>query len=177
MSRLKLILVVTSLAVSGAFAVVRGQSEQPAPYVLGWNEGELLTNDRHLTSINVSPETGSTDLSFMTTEVSPGAGILIHRHQLQEEVLFVHRGSGTFIVGDERVPVREGTTIYVPPGTWHGMENPDSDVDIVFVVTPAGLIENFFRNTMWNPAGEPKQVSEDEMIRLSDLYDSIARPD
>jgi mannose-6-phosphate isomerase-like protein (cupin superfamily) len=112
--RLALFIVSACLLV---IAALRGQQSDGArPYVLGWNGGELLTDSQgRTTSITVSPETtGSTDLSFWTTEIPPDSNILVHRHDRTEEILFVHRGTGTLLLGDEQLEVREGATIYVP---------------------------------------------------------------
>ena len=151
-------------------------TEAAEAYILGIDEGETLINDQgHTTYIKVSPETGSTSMAWMATDMPPGSDIIVHRHDRAEEVLFLHKGSGTFILGEERVDVQEGATIYVPPGTWHGMENPDEHVHIVFAVSPFGL-ENFFREMMWHPGEEPKQFSSEEISELARLHDSVARP-
>ena len=87
----------------------------------------------------------------------------------------MHKGSGTFILGDERIEVQEGATIYVPPGTWHGMENPDEHVHIAFAVSPTGL-EGFFREIMSQPGKEPKRFTPEEISEIEKLHDSVARP-
>ena len=150
-----------------------GQAQQATPYVLHWHEGEIRSDSQGRTiSITVSPATGSTDLSFWTTEIPPGGRILVHRHDRTEEILFVHKGSGTVLVGDERINVQEGSTIYVPRGTYHGLENEsDDDIVIAFVATPPDLV-NFIRGLGW-PAGEqPRLLTDEEMKDLEDRYDS-----
>ena len=149
------------------------QAPQATPYVSPWHEGELLYDSQgRTTSITVSPEMGSTDLSFWTTEIPPGSGILVHRHDRTEEILFVHKGSGTLLLGDERINVQEGSTIYVPRGTYHGLENEsDDDIVIAFVATPPDLV-NFIRGLGW-PAGEqPRLLTDEEMKDLEERYDS-----
>ena len=144
-------------------------------YVLGIDEGEILENSRGRTTIiKVSPETGARDLAWMSSDMPPGSNILVHRHDRAEEILFVHKGSGTVILGDERLEVEEGSTIFVPPGTWHGMDNPDDHVHIVFVVSPSGL-ENFFRGMYWHPGEEPKQLTPEQISEIAQKHDSVAR--
>lgn len=151
-------------------------SEPAEAYILSIDAGETLINDQgHTTYIKVSPQTGSTNMAWMATDIPPGANILVHRHDRAEEVLFVHQGSGTFILGDERIEVGEGATIYVPPGTWHGMENPEEHVHIAFAVSPVGL-EGFFREIMWQPGEGPKRFSPEEISEIEKLHDSVARP-
>ncbi len=149
------------------------QALQATPYVLHWHEGELLSDSQgRTTNITVSPATGSTDLSFWTTEIPPGSDILVHRHDRTEEILFVHKGSGTVLVGDERIKVQEGSTIYVPRGTYHGLEN-DSDEDIViaFVATPPELID-FIRAISWPAGDQPRLLTNEELKAIEERYDS-----
>jgi mannose-6-phosphate isomerase-like protein (cupin superfamily) len=40
-----------------------------------------------------------------------------------EEIYYVIRGSGTFLLGDGEYPVRDGDAIFVPHGVQHGMKN------------------------------------------------------
>jgi mannose-6-phosphate isomerase-like protein (cupin superfamily) len=46
-----------------------------------------------------------------------------------EEIYYVVRGSGTFILGDEHIPVRPGSAVYVAPDTEHRAIN-ESDVEM-----------------------------------------------
>lgn len=171
------------IAIASLFAIAyalplptTGQDEASEPYAVGFDDGEVLLDDQgRTTSIAVSPETGSTDLAFWTTELPAGSDIILHRHDRTEEILFIHRGSGMLIVGDERVPVQEGTTIFVPRGTYHGMEPQENDLTIVFVATPPGLV-NFFRALGWHEGEEPKVLTLDEIQLLEQRYDSIANP-
>ncbi len=146
MMRTKLAVIAVCFLLPSGFALVGCQAPQATPYVLRWNEGELLSDSRgRTTSVTVSPQTGSTDLSFWTTEIPPGSNITVHRHDRTEEILFVHKGSGTVLLGDERINVQEGSTIYVPRGTYHGLENEsDDDIIIAFVSKPQDLV-NFIR--------------------------------
>ena len=158
-------------------AALRGQQSDGAkPYVFGWNEGEILTDSqRRTTSITVSPETGSTDLSFWTTEIPPNSNILVHRHDRTEEILFVHKGAGTLLLGDEQVEVREGATIYVPKGTYHGLENTSGHpIVVAFVASPPDLV-NFIRGISWRQGDIPRQLTDVQIQELEKRYDSIAR--
>ena len=177
MNRIKLVVIAACFLLSCSFALQRGQTPQASPYVLGWNDGELLSDSQgRTTSVTVSPEMGSTDLSFWTTEIPPGSNIEVHRHDRTEEILFVHKGSGTLLLGEERMEVQEGSTIYVPRGTYHGLENESGDdIVIAFVATPPDLV-NFIRG-MGSPAGgELRQLTDEQIRALEQRYDSIARP-
>ena len=50
------------------------------------------------------------------------------------------------MLGYARMPVEKGSAIYVPKGVWHGVENPDSELLLLWVVAPLGLEEFFVRS-------------------------------
>jgi quercetin dioxygenase-like cupin family protein len=156
-----------SLVVGKCF---RSPTVEAYAYVVGWNQGEALIDGRGRTnSINVSPATGSINVGLTTQDMPPGSGIAVHQHSTTEEILFIYEGEATLIVGEERVPVKAGDTVFVPPGIDHGLENHDSRVRLVGVVTPPGL-EGFFREISWRPGDEPKQFTPDQIQEIADRY-------
>jgi mannose-6-phosphate isomerase-like protein (cupin superfamily) len=114
-------------------------------YVIGPTEGEhLIRNDGSVYFIRVDPSRGSNNMALGTQQVPIRTGIRVHQHQEADEVLFVLEGSGFGMLGDARMAVEKGSAIYVPQGVWHGVENPDSELLLLWVVAPPGL-EAFFR--------------------------------
>jgi mannose-6-phosphate isomerase-like protein (cupin superfamily) len=83
-------------------------------------------------------------MALGTQQVPRRAGIRVHQHQEADEVLFVLEGTGFAVLGDKRMPIEKGSAIYIPKGVWHGVENPDSELLLLWVVVPPGL-EAFFR--------------------------------
>ncbi len=126
-------------------------------YVLQKNEGEVLNDPRGRTIIiKVSPESGAAHLSMGATEMPKGAGIFVHRHDHAEEILFVHRGNGFALINGDSIAISEGSTLFIPPGTWHGVKNPNDSMNILFILTPQGQ-EKIFRALAappgtWTPA-------------------------
>jgi len=120
---------------------------QPSGYVLQWDEGEkMIYGPRHaLFNIKVNPKTGSQHLIMGTSQIAGGTGIPIHMHEHEDEILFVHRGEGTAVVGDKTFPAKEGATIYVPRGTWHGVQNPGGSkpVEMLWIFSQPGMDEYF----------------------------------
>ena len=150
-----------------------GDSE---PYILTKDEGEILTDRQgRTTRVKVSPKTGSRYLAMGTQEFPAGSSTLIHKHDHTEEILYITEGSGTLVLGDERFTIQPDTTVWVPPGTWHGVEKVDSNMHVLWIVTPPGL-ENFFRKMFWLPGYEPKQLTPQEIAEIEQQHDSIARP-
>ena len=134
-------------------------------YVLGPAEGEHLIRNAGSILIKVDPSRGSNSMALGTQQVPIGTGIMVHQHHAADEVLFVLEGTGFGVLGDTRMPVEKGSAIYVPRGVWHGVENPDSELVLLWVVAPPGL-EAFFREVASAPGAPPKQLSREE---LSDI--------
>ena len=49
--------------------------------------------------------------------VPPGAGTLMHRHLLSEEIYYFVSGRGEMVLGLERFGVNAGDTVLIPPNT------------------------------------------------------------
>ena len=61
-----------------------------------------------------------------------------HSHTF-EEVIYVLEGSGIAHIDDRSVPVRPGTSIFLPPGTPHCLENRDeTELKVLGVFSPPG---------------------------------------
>ncbi|QPF89266.1 cupin domain-containing protein [Bradyrhizobium commune] len=142
---------------------VKAQTEAHG-YVLGVAEGEHLIHYRNPGSIiiKVDPIKGSKNVACGTQQVPIGAGIPIHIHFDSDEAFYVLDGSGTFILNDVRHPFEKGSTIFIPKNSWHGFANPDSELLLLWIVTPTGL-DAFFRETCNRP-GEPRRELTREQI-------------
>ncbi len=161
-----------SLLASRSSSVVSGGPSERGPeaaqgvgFVLRPDEGEVLSVPNGEVSIKVDPRTGSAEFALGTQTLRPGAGIGLHVHEHEDEVLFIHRGKGTGLLGDDRRPVETGSAIFIPQGVWHGVENPDGELTLVWVVSPPGL-ESYFRE-VGSPPGEARKVLSSD--RLEDI--------
>lgn len=72
-------------------------------------------------------------------------------------------GSGFVTLNDERVPIQQGVTIFVPKGVWHGFENPDTELFILWATTPTGQ-EEFFRAISSRPGEPAKHLSREQVL-------------
>ena len=139
-------------------------------YVLGPTEGEhLIRNNGHVYLIKVDPSRGSNNVTLGTQQVPIRTGIQVHQHQEADEVLFVLEGTGFGILDDARTPVEKGSAIYVPKGVWHGVENPDSELLLLWVVAPPGL-EAFFRDVASAPGASPKQLTREQLTEIAQKH-------
>jgi mannose-6-phosphate isomerase-like protein (cupin superfamily) len=135
-------------------------------YVLAPNEGEHLIRNAGNMFIKVDPSRGSNNMTLFTQQVPRRNGIAVHQHHEADEVLFVLEGTGFGILGDTRVPIEKGSTIYIPKGVWHGVENPDSELLLLFVAAPPG-VEAFFHEVASAPGAPPKQLTREQLNEIA----------
>ena len=135
-------------------------------YVLGPNEGEHLIRNAGSLLIKVDPSKGSNNLALGTQQLPMLAGIPVHQHNEADEVLFVLEGAGFGILGAARIRIEKGSAIYVPTGVWHGIENPDSELLLLWVVAPPG-VEEFFREASSAPGAPPKQLTREQLNEIA----------
>ena len=140
-------------------------------YVLGATEGEHLVHfrDRGNIFIKVGSATGSDNLALGTQQVMVGTGIPIHRHFHMDEAFYVLEGGGIFILNDVGHSFEKGGTIFIPKNSWHGFANPDHELLLLWVVTPAGL-DGFFRDTCTPPGVPPKQLTREQINEIARKY-------
>ncbi|MCX8183639.1 MAG: cupin domain-containing protein [Crenarchaeota archaeon] len=71
---------------------------------------------------------------FGLIHVPPGGSFGPHEHPEREEIYYVLSNSGTLIIGNEEIPVKEGLTLYVSGEEPHGLRNQgDKPLLVVFI--------------------------------------------
>jgi quercetin dioxygenase-like cupin family protein len=117
------------------------------PRVIGADEGERrnLPDGRHML-LKVGPENTGSSYLFLGSEVlPPGASIPRHRHEVDEEILIVHRGAVTVELDGTVHHAEEGAVVYLPPRTWVSVRNEGDDSAAVMFVFPRGSVERCFQ--------------------------------
>ena len=154
-------------------ATLRGlistDAEAPQRYVLGPSNGEHLIQRGGNLFINVDPTKGSDSFSVGTQQVLTGVGIPIHRHFHMDEAFHVLDGSGTFLLNEVRHPIEKGSSIFVPKNSWHGFENKDHELLLLWIATPPGL-EGFFREVASLPGEPAKSLSKEQVNQIARKY-------
>lgn len=79
-------------------------------------------------------------LTLIEEEIAPGDRIPLHRHQI-DELIVVVSGAGEARLGETRVPIEEGSTVFVPAGAAHGTANPSPAPLRIHAIFPSPLIE------------------------------------
>lgn len=140
-------------------------------YVLGSGEGETLIHfrDHGTISIKISPASGSASMALGTQQVMAGSGIPIHRHFHMDEAFYILEGSGVFTLNDVSHPFQKGGSIFIPRNSWHGFENPEHELLLLWIVSPQGL-ENFFREVCSPPGTPPKRFTRQQVNEIARKY-------
>jgi quercetin dioxygenase-like cupin family protein len=140
----------------------------PRPLVLEIGDGERRV--RRVPGappfiIKVDPQNGgSPDLVMGYENIAPGDGIAPHRHLLADEILFVHRGQGEVLLGDQVTPVQVGATIYIPRNTRVALRATGSDsLGVAFIFSHPGM-EQYLRATSVRE-GDPALVLDADSLR------------
>jgi mannose-6-phosphate isomerase-like protein (cupin superfamily) len=85
--------------------------------------------------IKVDRKFGDSPSFFMgMEEIPPGKRIRLHHHPHAEEILFIHRGTGTARLGAREVEVTAGATVYIPRNVSVGLRNTGTEpISLVFI--------------------------------------------
>jgi quercetin dioxygenase-like cupin family protein len=149
--------------------VGHGQGVATNGYVLGVSEGEHLIQRGGNIFIKADPTRGSKGLAMGTQQVLANVGIPIHRHFEMDEAFYVIDGGGTFILDDRPHPIEKGVSIFVPKNAWHGFQNPERELHLLWTVAPSGL-EAFFREVATRPGVPPVQRTKDQLNEIARRY-------
>ncbi len=132
--------------------------------VVNEEDGEAyqIRDGTAIVKIKISGKQGSESISFLSETFKPGDKIPVHKHLNEEEMIFIHKGSGIFTLDEKEYAVRSGTVALVPKGIWHGLENTGTEnLEMRFAYTPSGF-EGWFRE-IGTPLGQtylPKTSEE-----------------
>jgi quercetin dioxygenase-like cupin family protein len=151
--------------------MIGAEAAEGRGYALGATEGEHLLHfrDQGNIFIRVGSATGSDNLAMGTQQVMVRSGIPIHRHLRMDEAFYVLEGSGIFLLDDVQHSFQKGGTIFIPRNSWHGFENPDHELLLLWIVSPAGL-DGFFRETCNPPGMPPKQLTREQIKAIAQKY-------
>jgi mannose-6-phosphate isomerase-like protein (cupin superfamily) len=116
---------------------------------------------------------GIEGISFCVEDMIPGRKMRIHKHLNNDELIFIHKGGGTLTLDEDSIEVKTGDVVFVPKGTWHGLDNTGKEnLVMVFQYSPAGFEEYFIENG--TPVGMPaKEKSEEEYALTEKKYGMV----
>jgi mannose-6-phosphate isomerase-like protein (cupin superfamily) len=138
-------------------------------YSISRREGEHLVLRGGDIFITADPSRGCMGLAMGTQQVPVGVGIPVHRHFEMDEAFYVIEGNGTLILNDARYPVEKGGSMFVPKNTWHGFENADRELVLLWIVTPSG-VEAFFREIAARPGVPATPRTKEQLNEIARKY-------
>ena len=124
--------------------------------IVSEEEGEAIQmrDGTAIVKIKIAKLQGSQSISFLSESFKPGDALPVHKHLNEDELIFIHRGTGLLTLGEKQHQVKEGSIALVPKGVWHGLQNNGvEDIEMRFGYTPSGF-EGFFRE-VGTPMGQP----------------------
>ncbi|MGD2125793.1 MAG: cupin domain-containing protein [Desulfobacteraceae bacterium] len=86
----------------------------------------------------IEPESsGCRNMIFGVVTFPPGSDPGTHRHEREEEIIYVISGKGETQVGDEVYPLEAGVTVFTEPGVEHGVKTlGDEPLVLISVFSP-----------------------------------------
>ena len=105
---------------------------------------------------------------FEQTSLSQGKGTPLHIHNSQDEVFYVIEGSYYFQVGDEKIKLTTGDSIFLPRKVPHAWTQVSERGKMTVIVQPAGKLEDFFV-TMEALDHEPSQIEIAKIFADNDM--------
>jgi quercetin dioxygenase-like cupin family protein len=121
---------------------------------------------------------GSPDLVMGYEDIAPGSEIQLHRHLVADEILFVHRGTGTASLNGRKAHVSAGATIYVPRNVTIGLVNDGTEpLGITFTFSKPGFEELMRDNSVLE--GQPvvpMTAEERARVQAKHRWHTIAGP-
>jgi mannose-6-phosphate isomerase-like protein (cupin superfamily) len=118
------------------------------PRVVAPDEGHRrILPDGRAILLKVGPSTTGAGYLFLGAEdLPPGSSIPRHRHELDEEILVVHRGTVEVQLNDSTHSAPAGSVVYLPPRTWVRVRNAaPADTATIMFVFPRGAVERCFQ--------------------------------
>ena len=124
--------------------------------IINDQEGEAvrMRTGTAVVKIKMAKSQGAQSMCFLSESFMPGDALPVHKHSNEDELVFLHKGSGLYTLGEKQYPISEGAAIFIPKGVWHGLQNTGTEnIEMRFAFSPAGF-EGFFRE-VGTPVGQP----------------------
>jgi oxalate decarboxylase/phosphoglucose isomerase-like protein (cupin superfamily) len=157
-----------SASLSAAADVVR------TPLILAASEGERRIRrvmGGALAIIKVDRQNGgSPDLMMGYEEIPPGQAIQAHRHPAMDEIIFVHRGTGTAELSDRTAAVGPGATVFIPQATRVMLRNTGTEpLAIAYFFAQPGY-EAYLRDTSLRDGESAQPLSASELAGIRERH-------
>lgn len=148
------------------------------PTILGADEGEKLLMDegRYVILKTTAEGQGAEDLLMGTEALPQGSAIPVHSHDGYEEIIFIHEGDVVLTLGDREIEASAGATMFVPPGTWHGVRASGPGQATMLFIFPEPHIAGFFRAVGHEEGQPPRQLTAEDWMHIMQEHQMRSRP-
>lgn len=121
------------------------------PFKIAAGEGRIHGHiklkgvNANVIDVKISGSDTDGDLAiFEQTSLSPGKGTPLHVHPDQDEIFHVLEGDYYFKVGEEKLRLSAGDSIFLPRKVPHAWTQISEKGKMTVTLQPAGKLENFF---------------------------------
>lgn len=154
-----------------------GEGNSPVPTILNADEGEklLLYGGRYVLLKATAEGTGAKELFMGSEALPPGSAIPVHSHDGYEEIIFIHEGNAQLTLGDRTVVAEPGTTMFVPPGTWHGVAAHGEEEATMLFIFPEPEMADFFRKIGFKEGESPPSLTADDWDEIMQRHQLRSR--
>jgi quercetin dioxygenase-like cupin family protein len=140
--------------------------------------GQLVISGRRRAPMRIKVDSrvaAGAAMSMIVSEVAPGASIPVHLHRNEDELIFIHTGTGIITLGDTRTACSPGAVLYAPRDAWHGVDNTGATVlTWCAIYSPPGF-EQFFIETGNAPGDHGPVPTPDSVAVIARKYGMVFR--
>jgi quercetin dioxygenase-like cupin family protein len=93
--------------------------------------------------------------ALIKISVQRGAEPPAHTHSREDESYFILNGSVRYTIGEDQITANEGEYVYLPKDVPHSFKILSEKADLLMWMSPAGLDQWFWDNSVPAPDGKP----------------------
>jgi quercetin dioxygenase-like cupin family protein len=144
---LRLVAAIGLLGIDFPVAAQQAIHTDLAPRVVRRSEGERrYLPDGRFMLLKVGPKTTGANYVFMGAEdMPPGTAIPEHQHEVDEEILLVHRGRVRVVLNRDTTEAVSGDVVFLPPRTRVSVLALAPDTATIYFMFPRGSVERCFQ--------------------------------
>lgn len=128
------------------------------PALIPADGGERFDHLGGVLVLKVGPRnSGATQVFVGTMDLPAGVVIPTHRHDTDEEVLYVLEGEVAVLLNDRELRAKTGDTVFIPAGTWMTVRNSGARLARLLGIIPRAEMETCMRLSHGNrtaPVGD-----------------------
>lgn len=139
-------LLVALIAVIASSAAANAVAASGPPALIPADGGERFDHLGGVLVLKVGPRnSGATQVFVGTMDLPAGVVIPTHRHDTDEEVLYILEGEVVVLLNDRELQAKTGDTVFIPVGTWMTVRNSGARRARLLGIIPRAEMETCMR--------------------------------